>query len=193
MPPNTNRNPQTRPYAEIVVRIHPEFARRISTNLTGIRGITSNLSPSGYLAFLFEINEYLPKNRKLTDYQIAKCVAAEFPQRQVYQKLLDTQAGRIPVRSRYSIKAYRSYYNKGTLLPKKGRHGPISFGYNEAGERLSNKNSKKLLEQEEYEAILKRYGPEHRGTEPFDWSYRLVPPPPNRGGRPSYKSFDWCI
>lgn len=186
--------PKTRPYKEIVIQVHPDFVPRLQTHLVKnvSRGITSNLSPKGYLAFLFEINEYLPKKHKLTDYQIARAVVSEFPAHTNFQRFLDFSSVR--KHAYYSVHGQRSYYNSGKLIKAQPvRKGPISFRYNSEGERLSFKRATKLLTEEEYQQILARYGPDLRTNEAIDFSYKMTPLPKNKGGRPCYKSFDWCI
>ena len=94
----------------------------------------------------------------------------------------------------YTIPYYRGYYNRGKLIKAQSpRRGPISFRYNDQGERLSFRTDKRLLNEEEYQQTLALYGPDERSTQDFDFSYKLAALPKNKGGRPSYDSFDWCI
>lgn len=119
----------------------------------------------------------------------------EFPQKRRFQVALEIVAGKKVSSSWYSLPSMRGRYNRGELIPSHNgvRKGPISFRYNDKGEKISNYNYHHLMKPEEYDIVVARYGPDNRSTQDFDWSYKLVAPPKNKGGRPSYKSFDWCI
>lgn len=196
------RVPRTRPYKDITITVYPDFVPRLVTTIGGsyARGITSGLSIRAYFAFIFEVNEYLPKEHKLTDFQIAKCVVNEYPDRPKMFDILETEAGRLSRKNkrgrhcRNTVSSYRQLYNKGKLVcANKGiRPGPISFKYNSDGERISF-FSRKLLSEAEFNLIMGRYGPENRLTQDFDWvavNRRRGKPEPKKT---KYDSLDWCI
>jgi hypothetical protein len=114
--------------------------------------------------------------------------------------ILDGQAGNIPVIPEHSLAFFRRKYNAGKLLTASpGRKGPISFKYNEQGERITNYYCRgatpNLLPQREYDRILKTYGPDHRETRDFDFTVKE--PKRNKVKKPRgqthYNSFDWVI
>ena len=198
------RHIRTRPYKEITIKVHPDstFARGLTACRTGkfARGITSGLSIQPYLAFLFEVNEYLPGEHKLTDFQIAKCVAEEFPDRKHLWDLVDRETGhkrraKKGKRCGFSVATYRQRYNSGKLVygTEGKRFGPISFRYNIKGERLSRFSNNPLCEGE-YKHIMRTYGPEVRTEHPpFEWKAVARKKQASKKKQSEYDSFDWCI
>lgn len=189
---------KTRPHKIITVEVPPNLAARLQAEKVGKwkRGTTSNLSIAGYLTFLFELNEYLPTRHKLTEYQIAKLLANEFPTSSMMQRLFRVVNGdRSDVRRQDTVQYYRYRYNRGILFPTHpGRIGPISFKYNINGERISFYSPKEVpLSEKEYEATIKRYGPDKRREGDFNWHVQVNHPVRKPKGIPTYESFDWCI
>lgn len=151
----------------------------------------------GYLAFLFELNEYLPKAHKLTDYQIAHLCGNEFPDSQMMQRLFQVVCQeRVDRRSRQSsVQYYRYRYNGGFLFPTKGkRKGPISFKYNQDGDKISLYNPKGgLLSQKEHDRMIQKFGPDIRLEQDFNIHIQKHDRVRRKPGPPTYESFDWCI
>lgn len=151
---------------------------------------------TGYQAFLFEVNEYLPKHQKLTDYQLARLFANEFPHSKPMQRLLLTYNRGEAEHKSDTVGYYRYRYNKGYILRNKPdkRKGPISFKYNSEGERISYRGTTgKLLTEKEYELTIKRFGPDERREADFNWRVQVHHPVRQKKGRQTYESFDWCI
>lgn len=146
-----------------------------------------------YMAFIFEINEYLPKEHKLTDFQIAKCWVDEFPKLRIPQQIFAWYCGELPHSKQRSIACHRNYYNLGKLRSQKNtRDGPISFAYNEIGQIVDYLD--RPLTQEAIQKKLDLYGPDRRDTQQFDWeTVKMFSRAKKPLGRPTYKSFDWCI
>lgn len=189
---------KTKPHKTIIVEVPPQLATRLQTEKVGKwkRGTTSNLSIAGYLTFLFELNEYLPKRHKLTDYQIAKLLANEFPTSSMMQRLFRVVNGdRSHVCRQDTVQYYRYRYNTGILFPTRpGRKGPISFKYNSEGERISFYSAKEApLSEKEYQGTIERYGPDIRTEGDFNWHVQVNHPVVKPKGRLTYDSFDWCI
>ena len=190
--------PQTKPYKQIIVNVGATLASRLSVQKLGVwkRGVTSNLSLCGYQAFIFELNEYLPKHHKLTEFQIVQLLANEFPDSKMMQRLFKVVSGITKEKTRQdSLQYYRFRYNSGRLFPTRpGRKGPISFKYNAAGERLSFYSPKPfLMKDKEYQLTMSRYGPDIRREQDFNWHVQLCHPVKGASGRKAYKNFDWCI
>lgn len=145
------------------------------------------------MAFIFEINEYLPQEHKLTDYQIARVWADEFPKLKIPKKILDYHSGKLKYEKLATVTAFRNKYNLGQLFSQKGsREGPISFPYNGNGIRISYQGNP--LSQEKIKEKLERYGPDRRDRQQFDWeTVAMFAKAKRRKGRPTYESFDWCI
>lgn len=183
------------PFKQIVINVYPNLARRVSSKLKGKyhRGLTSNLSFNSYLAFLFEINEYLPKEHKLTDFQIARCVNNEFPKRKGAKSILIYESGKSPWHKEHSIATHRNRYNHGWIPTIRGgvRLGPISYSYNDEGLRLNRHGN--ILTKEQKITWDNKFNPETRKDIPdFDW--KAVNTKPSKYKRVNkYDSFDWCI
>ena len=189
---------KTKPYKTITIDVFPDFEPRITVPVMGgrLRGITSNLSLCGYIAFLFEINEYLPKKHKLTDFQLARLFATEFPSSKAMQRILNTFNRGVTEYKMDTIGYYRYRYNKGYLLTgKRGKRlGPISFKYNSSGDRQTFwGSSTKPLSDAEYQRTLERFGPDERRGQDFNWHVQVNHPVVKKKGRATYDSFDWCI
>lgn len=184
----------TKPYKIIEIRVHPHLEERIIQKQKGlwIRGVTSNLSIVGYIAFLFEVNEYLPKDHKLTDYQLCLAIRREFPSRKKIQRLQPVKTAFNKIED--TLPYIRGRYNRGELFTSRpGRRGPISFRYNERGERLKFKGTH-LMTEADYEDAIRRYGPDSKQEiTPFDWKAVKPKPTPKRKKKDSYDSFNWCI
>ena len=75
------------------------------------RGVSSGLGIKEFFGVLFEANELLPCNRKMTDTTIAKRVIDEFPKRAIVGKLLQGLT---------TVNTYRNKYNKKNKLNNTG-------------------------------------------------------------------------
>jgi hypothetical protein len=162
--------PRVRPYKIIQVHVYPHFEERITLKQNGrwVRGTTSNLSITAYIAFLLELNEYMPKEHKLTDYQLCRAIIREFPHRPRIQRLRPQKT--LESKTEDTLTYWRARYNRGDIFPdRRPRTGPISFRYDENGDRLGFFGAKKLLTQEGYEQALRQYGHDNRPGAEFDW------------------------
>ena len=94
-------------------------------------GITSGLGITTYFASLFESNELLNPSQRMSDQQIAKKVANEFPDRQSAQDFSS-------MHPKKTVNSYRYRYNKGQFtrnLPPK----VLSIRYNIRGLPVNGK------------------------------------------------------
>lgn len=101
-------------------------------------GKHSGLGVFEFFVLLFEANERLPRNQKLTDAEIARQVIREYPDRSIAAKL---QSGELVVGK------YRCYYNSGRLnngvkpLIKSARYG-------ETGEQVNDRTGEPMVAKE---------------------------------------------
>ena len=106
-------------------------------------GDTSGLGITAYFVMLFQSNELIAKKDKLTDIQIARRVAKEFPRRPTAQ--LEQFTG---VDKKHTINSYRYRYNTGVFtrgIPPVNR----SYRYNAQGNIVNEKTGNhRLLPQE---------------------------------------------
>ncbi len=77
---------------------------------------------------LFELNEQLPPNKKMTDAEIARQIQTHYP---------ETTAAKCLSSGRRTVQHFRKLYNCGTLRP--GREPPLALSqrYNEYGRPLT--------------------------------------------------------
>lgn len=129
---------------KIVLHLYPEYRvpetgnRRYNLSRER-RGRITGMSYHRYWCFLFTTNEFLPKDKKMTDFAIAKNVAMEFPNNRNVHRLFKEGDS-------YSVHDMRKSYNWGQLgnayprskVPKGMplRKGPYSFRYNSEGQAL---------------------------------------------------------
>lgn len=176
-PPRYTKYFERRLPGYIKVRVYPDLEKRIVYNTARsprtAKGRTTQLNREAYFAFLFEINEALPKDRKLTDFQIAKAVVYEFWHVKQAHRLLEK-----PEKCRYNlprwgtIARWRSRYNRGLLVRTPDgvphRSGPVSFRYDLSGNRVSQKSERKVLTPGEVDAILVRYSSSRAEQDAFE-------------------------
>ena len=194
-PQFANKNYLSRPYKQIIINVYPTLEARLRFQRKGSygKGLTSSLTMYAYMAFLLEINEYLPKDHKLTDFQLVRCIANEFPTKRTAQVLMEYHSGKTKYNKWNSFAMYRERYNRGRLPQWEGtRTGPISFPYNENGDRCSYNSV--ALSQKQIDKKLETYGPDRRDSREFDFdTVAMQTRTKKKLGRPTYESFDWCI
>ena len=100
------------------------------------RGLTSGVGICTYFAFLFRSNETAPKNKKLTDDQIASLVEKEFSHRP------SAFYFRGPNKRR-TINEYRIKYNSGAFTDGK-MPATHSYRYDSLGNRVNGRTGKPL-------------------------------------------------
>ena len=90
-------------------------------------GKKTKLGIMAFWATLFEGNELLPRNKKMTNAEIERQVRLEFP----HEETLTKPRGTPP------------------------KH--ISFRYNEVGKVVDTRSGKRVLSSDEYDALLEKY------------------------------------
>ena len=113
-------------------------------------GKKTKLGIMAFWATLFEGNELLPRNKKMTNAEIERQVRLEFPHEETLMENLDS--------GRQTVNYYRHLYNVGKLTKPRGtppKH--ISFRYNEVGKIVDTRSGKRVLNSDEYDALLARY------------------------------------
>ena len=100
---------------EDVPRRTPKLMRPNSSERVGR---TLGLSIRGTYACVFALNSWVPKKKRLTDVEIACCIASEFPSRKSTISQPD------------KMKIHRKYYNDNVKLPT----DPPSVSYDQSGD-----------------------------------------------------------
>lgn len=121
------------------------------------QGRRSKLGVMEFWYALFELNELRPKDKKLTNAEIARQMVAEFPDRENIQRLLDDPT---------LVNSFRFRYNTGDLLSyRPGRPKHISFRYNEDGERINSRTGQPMTAEQMHAYInhYTTYTPKKRG------------------------------
>tara|TARA_R110002020_G_scaffold115383_1_gene265297 strand:+ start:5138 stop:5632 length:495 start_codon:yes stop_codon:yes gene_type:complete len=114
-------------------------------------GKKTQLGIMAFWATLFEGNELLSRNKKMTNAEIERQVRLEFPHEETLMENLDS--------GRQTVNYYRHLYNVGKLTKPRGtppKH--ISFRYSNVGKVVDTRSGKRLLTQEEIDELLERYG-----------------------------------
>lgn len=112
------------------------------------KGRRSKLSVMEFWYVLFEQNELRPRDKKMTNAEIARQMVAEFPDRETVQKLIDKPC---------EVNTFRYLYNTRALLSyRKDRPKAISFRYNEAGDKVDSKTGR-ILTAIEIKKIIDKY------------------------------------
>lgn len=117
-------------------------ARRKSQYAPRSAGKKYGMGICQFWAYLFELNELLPKKRKMTDEEIKRQVLAEFSGRKALVKL-----GNLGEKGRVTVNHYRQMYNMGRLTsntPPKRR----SYRFGLHGLRVDPRTGKDLPKQE---------------------------------------------
>lgn len=97
---------------------------------------------------LFELNELQPKARKLTNAELCRQMAAEYPSRPAIQKLLDKES---------KANFFRYLFNTGQLLSyRPGCPEKISFRYDVDGNRVTT-TSGRIMSADEIRAYIEKY------------------------------------
>jgi hypothetical protein len=160
----------------IKIRLYKDVNEYVNPTYRGARvaGRVTGLSYHGYWIWIFNINEYLPKDLKLTDFAIAMNVVGEFPHHLPVKRLLQEFDEDPLERAKslaqpgnpqpYRVRRFRRMYNKGILLKRHGkplgRHGPVSFRYNNDGDPVSSFNYHHVLTPEKMLKLIHFYGGE---------------------------------
>tara|TARA_Y100001934_G_scaffold13174_1_gene16096 strand:+ start:213 stop:785 length:573 start_codon:yes stop_codon:yes gene_type:complete len=101
-----------------------------------------------FWAFIFEGNETLPPEERMTNAEIERQVRAEFPHESTLIRNLDT--------GNQSVNYYRHLYNKGRMNdgipPKK-----LSFRYNEDGDKVNTRTGRRKLSRNEIKEYKQKY------------------------------------
>lgn len=111
------------------MRKFPDPPRRSSRKS---HGRLTGLGVREYWHFLFELNETLPRKKKMNEEGILFQLEQEFPDR--------PQATRRIHSGEIRLGFYRYLYNSGRLCPKKGKPHLRSYRYNEDGLRINGKS-----------------------------------------------------
>jgi hypothetical protein len=145
-----------KPSKVVTIHLWPEIIKRVTVaNVRGAvqKGLTSNLSYLAYWAFLFDLNEHLPTDRKMTDYSIARNVLREFPNWKPARQLVEQHKKKKGAQNYYTVPWFRRRYNMGQLFLVHGKYsprtGPVSFRYNNDGQACANHSPTRLLSPEE--------------------------------------------
>jgi hypothetical protein len=163
-----------KPYEAVVIYLWKEIIERIKSPgsaPTATLGKTSRLRYKSYWAFLFDINEHLPKDKKMTDYAIARNVQREFPTIKSAQRALKPRKSR---GAQESVRYWRRQYNTGQLLHSRVSKekyrliGPVSFRFNNDGDACSSHSPTRLLTPEDIKQQIEKYS---RGVPYERWEY----------------------
>jgi hypothetical protein len=174
----------------ITIKLWDDLADRIRTTAPSGRnklvGKTTSLRFYSFISFLFDINEHLPKEKKMTDYAIARNIVEEFPKYTKVKELLRSRSRRHHPRHRmyYSVEEFRSRYNRGLLINRPVnaeyhlavQRGPVSFRYNSDGERVAVYNPDRKLNETDTVAFAKRYAKHHYAFPPIEFFVGAVDP-----------------
>ena len=113
-----------------------------------VEGKTSGLGIMLFWATLFELNEKLPKQKKMTDEEIKRQVLEEFPideVREVTRKAL-SKLGAVGEKGEKTVNYYRGLYNIGRCT--KGIVPTVkSYRYGEDGEQVNARTGKPLKDK----------------------------------------------
>lgn len=101
-------------------------------------GKTTQLSLFEFLFALFEKNELLPANKRLTNEGLREALIFEFP-----NKKEDFLSGR------YDVNYYRDLYNRGRTTPGGAMPKHVSFRYNAQGIAVDSRTGKQILTPEQ--------------------------------------------
>lgn len=110
------------------------------------KGHTTGLGICAFFAYLFKVNEIVPKRKKKTDDQIAAEVEKEFP----YRPTAFCFRGKNKTRT---ISEYRHRYNTGKFT-KGVIPSILSFRYDEDGDKVDMRTGKIKLVKFEVECLL---------------------------------------
>jgi len=199
MPRTTLR--RDRPEKIIKVKVYPDFYERTRTPIKSgrIKGATSAMGLKRYFMFLLEINEYLPPEHRMTDYQLARAIIAEFHH---YPKARDLlKPPNKGTSYHYSINDWRMRYNKGKLVRENNtwapRRGPVSFRYDSKGRAIHyNTNHNSVLSPEQIRKRKLKYGDPNPGKR---FEYEILEGGLDLrkkhlyNGQADYDSFTWDI
>ena len=97
---------------------------------------------------LFEGNEKLPTNQKMTNAEIERQVRLEFPHESTLLENLDS--------GRQSVNYYRHLYNKGRMTNGETPE-LLSFRYDERGNRVNTRTATRLLTEQEIKEYIAKY------------------------------------
>ena len=122
------------------------------------KGKRTGLGVCGFFIYLFELNELLPKDRKMTDAEIVRQCRIEFPNRDGIQRL--TVSGNMPVEGSNakgpSVGHWRCRYNGGYIPldwisgifdSATGKWHPRlkSYRYNENGDPIDGRTGRVIM------------------------------------------------
>jgi hypothetical protein len=93
--------------SKLKIRQTPD-AKPCETRTPRTRGKTTNMGICQFWAALFELNEGLPRTRKMTDEEMKRQVLEEFPERESLKRL-----GAVGEKGELTVNSHRILYNGG--------------------------------------------------------------------------------
>ena len=111
-------------------------------------GLNTKLGIMAFWKLLFEGNEKLPANQKMTNAEIERQVRIEFSHESTLLENLDS--------GRQSVNYYRHLYNKGRMTNGEAPE-LLSFRYDERGNKVQTRTASKLLTEADEKAYVEKY------------------------------------
>lgn len=122
-----------------------------------IRGKVHGLGFGAFLYLLFDANERLPRERKMTNAEIERQIAEEFSHHPKTVARLKKDA---------TVNYHRHAYNRGLLSNPQGAIPElISYRYDEEGHRVDGRTGKRKLTEQEAIGIEAKYRSHYRGMQ----------------------------
>jgi len=112
------------------------------------RGVNTSLGIMAFWKLLFEGNEKLPVNQKMTNAEIERQVRIEFPHESTLLENLDS--------GRQSVNYYRHLYNKGRMT-KGATPDLLSFRYDDSGNKVHTRTVARVLTKRGIEEYITKY------------------------------------
>jgi hypothetical protein len=114
------------------------------------KGRRSSLGVRLFIWNLFQLNENLPKSKKLTNVMLEKNIREEFSNRPSLLTSMDS--------GRQGVNWWRLLFNTGQLLNSKGTPPVISLRYNHHGDPVDSRTGNKELHEADIVELCRKYG-----------------------------------
>ena len=132
----------------------PDKPRRVVHRTIGRR---TGLGVCSFMFNLMELNEMLPKNKKMTNEELKRQLFDEFPTHL-------SQLQRSFDQGNSSVNYYRTLYNEGRLIRSREPKN-CAFRYNINGDKVDARSGKKLLSLKEQNDWRRKYGYKPEGSD----------------------------